>query len=105
MVEDVNKIYESLLVNKDKVILGVRNFKSGDVPKKSSLGNNLTSKIFKILYKRVITDTQTGLRGIPNKLIKQLTNLSGDRYEYETIMLIDCIKNEIEFEEVKITTV
>ena len=105
LVKDVIKIYESLKNNDNKLILGVRDFTKDNIPKKSSFGNNLTSKIFKLLYGRKVSDTQTGLRGISNKLIDQMIYLPGNRYEYETTMLIDCISKKIDFEEVSITTI
>ena len=36
-----------------------------------------------------IRDTQTGLRGIPADLLERAAALPGDRYEYETRMLVD----------------
>ena len=61
--------------------------------------------IFKWLFDRDIKDTQSGLRGIPNRLIDIVLNTSGDRYEYEINMLIDMVyKNEI-IQEVEINTI
>ena len=75
------------------------------VPEKSSFGNKITSSVFKILYGIKITDTQTGLRGIPLKLVEEFQKIQGNRYEYETNMLIYCIKEQIEMIEEPITTV
>ena len=37
-----------------------------------------------------VSDTQSGLRGIPFKFMKELINTKGERFEYEMQMLIDC---------------
>lgn len=52
-----------------------------------------------------ITDTQTGLRGIPIGLLGKWSVLFGERFEYETMMLIDSIKSDISVREVKIKTI
>lgn len=90
--EDVIKIAGTMGDNKS-LVLGVRDFSLGDIPARSSFGNKLTSKIFKFLYKRDIKDTQTGLRGIPASLVPFMLKIKGDRFEYETNMLIACFKN------------
>lgn len=68
-------------------------------------GNNITSSVFRILYGTKISDTQTGLRGIPSNLIEEFKRIVGNRFEYETNMLIECILNKIEIKEIPITTV
>ena len=105
LVKDIVKIAEKIAENSNSLILGTRNFNQKDVPEKSSFGNKITSSVFKILYGIEITDTQTGLRGIPLKLVEEFQKIQGNRYEYETNMLIFCIKEQIEMIEEPITTV
>ena len=52
-----------------------------------------------------ISDTQTGLRAIPVQYLKDLTAIYGDRFEYETNMLLAMQTHQIPFDEVKIRTV
>ena len=52
-----------------------------------------------------ISDTQTGLRAIPREYIPILNEVYGDRFEYETNMLLALKNNGIPFDEVKIRTV
>lgn len=59
------------------------------MPPKSRFGNRLTAWIFQHLFHLCISDTQTGLRGIPNALIDSCLELPGDRFEYETAMLTE----------------
>lgn len=84
--EDIIKVMDCLAQNPDSLVLGVR--KVDEMPLRSKFGNSLTCVLFKWLYGMHITDTQTGLRGIPLEKIDSLTALEGDRYEYEMNMLV-----------------
>ena len=65
-IADINKCAELLCNNPDKFILGVRSF-SSSVPFRSRFGNTVTSFIFKTMFNLDVKDTQTGLKGIPDK--------------------------------------
>ena len=104
-VNDIKKCVEELLKNKDKLILGVRNFDKDNVPPKSKYGNKITRNIFKIFIGLDVSDTQTGLRGIGKDLMVKFLDLSGERYEYETNMLIECKEESISLDEVEIETI
>lgn len=86
-------------------VLGCRDFNQADVPARSSFGNKTTSLIFKIFVGMTISDTQTGLRAIPRSVLEELVNVYGDRFEYETNMLLAFKTRGIDFDEVKIRTV
>lgn len=105
LVKDVINVAKTLKENQEALILGVRDFDTKNVPPKSKFGNKITSNCFKILYGAKISDTQTGLRGIPKNLLQQFINIRGERFEYETNMLIDCILKKIEIIEKPIETV
>lgn len=104
-IEDVINCAKALRDNKEKLVLGVRDFSSKEVPNKSKYGNNITKLVFKLFIGIKITDTQTGLRAISNDLLKKFIKTSGERYEYETNILIDCKENNIEIKEVPIKTI
>ena len=104
-VEDVIKMSEAVKNNPDSLILGVRDFNQDNVPFKSKFGNKITKFVMKLLYGGNISDTQTGLRGIPNKLINSYITLYGERFEYETMMLIETLQRKISIHEVKIRTI
>lgn len=87
-VEDIYKLCERLSLKQDSLILGVRNFKEENVPKRSYIGNRITSRIFQLLYDSNIDDTQTGLRGIPASELAWMVDMNGERYDYELNMLI-----------------
>lgn len=91
--------------NENSLITGVRNFNLKSVPFKSKMGNKITSSMFNLFYHKKIKDTQCGLRLYPNKLIKQLCFLDGNNFDFETNVLIYCIKNNIDIVEISIDTV
>ena len=86
-------------------VLGCRDFDQEDVPARSSFGNKTTSLVFKIFCSMTISDTQTGLRALPRQALETLVNVSGDRFEYETNMLLAFKQYGMDFDEVKIRTV
>ena len=88
-----------------KLVLGVRDFSLPHVPPRSRMGNRITSGVFKIFVGMRISDTQTGLRAIPTEDVKTLLTIYGDRFEYETNMLLAMKDYGIPFDEVKIRTV
>lgn len=106
-IEDIIKLddYFCELPSKDGLILGVRSFKHNFVPFKSKFGNTLTNGLFHILFGRKISDTQTGLRGIPRSLIREYIELKGERFEFETNQLIESVSKHIPFYEIGIETI
>lgn len=104
-VDDIAACAAKMESLKDTVILGVRDFSGDDVPFKSRFGNNLTSGVFKVLCGMKISDTQTGLRAIPAQYLEAMCNVAGERFEYETNMLLTFKKLSIPYAEVPIRTV
>lgn len=103
--EDTKKVAETLLNNPNTFILGCRDFDAENVPPKSKAGNKITSRMFKLLYQKTVSDTQTGLRAIPMTIVPDLIKLRGQRFEYETAMLIDVMDSDTPIIEVPIETV
>ncbi len=87
------------------VVLGCRDFTLPHVPARSRFGNHTTSLVFKVFCGMTLSDTQTGLRAIPMGAVKQFLEVSGERFEYETNMLLAMKTMGIPYEEVKIRTV
>lgn len=102
-IDDVLKLIKFCDFN--SLLLGVRNFNLKNVPFKSKMGNKITSFMFKLFYKKKISDTQTGLRIYPNSLINQLCYLDGNNFDFETNVLIYCIKKHINIIEITINTI
>lgn len=103
--EAIQAVADALQKRPDSLILGVRDFNLPEIPEKSRFGNNLTKKVFKSLYHAEISDTQTGLRAIPATFMKELLEVKGDRFEFETRMLICALKKGVGIKEVPIETI
>ena len=93
------------LLETGHLTLGVRDFNQPDVPERSRFGNKTTSLVFKLFVGLTISDTQTGLRAISRQDLKTMLGIEGDRFEYETNMLLMLKQKNIPFDEVKIRTV
>lgn len=102
--EDIEKCMRALQEHPDSFILGCREFQGEQVPWKSRLGNEVTKKIFRYLCGIKLSDTQTGLRGIPRNLMKKSLTVTGERFDYETNVLIEA-NGLFDFLEVPIVTV
>ncbi|MBQ2117898.1 MAG: bifunctional glycosyltransferase family 2/GtrA family protein [Clostridia bacterium] len=89
----------------DACVLGVRDFSLPEVPKRSRAGNRITSLVFRLFCGMKISDTQTGLRAFPRRYYSELLTVSGDRYEYETNMLLSAKRMEMPIKEEPISTV
>ena len=102
----IEKCRAALSANPESLILGTRSFdNAAEIPLKSQLGNILTRKVFKILYGVEISDTQTGLRAIPADFMRAVLNVAGERFEFETNVLISAIKSGVRIETVPIETI
>ena len=103
--KDIKRCAERLAGGDNALVLGVRDFSGDDVPFKSRFGNELTKKVMNLVIGFPISDTQTGLRGIPTAFMPRLLKLKGERFEYETSMLLICRKSGFSLAEVAIDTV
>ncbi len=102
--EDTRACCEQML-STGHIVLGCRDFTLPHVPPRSRFGNHTTSLIFKIFVGMTVSDTQTGLRAIPRAQLEILNTVAGDRFEYETNMLLAMHDNAMAYDEVKIRTV
>jgi glycosyltransferase involved in cell wall biosynthesis len=101
---DISLVIETMKANPEVMVIGSRSFK-GDVPARSRFGNTLTRGIFRLATGLKVTDTQTGLRGLPRRIFAELCAMEGDRYEYEMSMLLNIDRWGIKYIEVPIETV
>lgn len=104
-IDDINTCAELLRRYPNKFILGVRDFSKKEVPFRSRLGNNCTTFIFKVFCGLNISDTQTGLKGIPASIIPNLMEVSGERFEYASSVLLEIKKQGIEIVQFPIQTI
>lgn len=103
---DVKRLAEALLGETQPTLwLGVRDFSLPNVPPRSRAGNRTTLTILRLLCGVRVTDSQTGLRAAPASLLPALCRVKGERYEYETEMLLWAQREGIPFGEIGIETV
>lgn len=88
-----------------KVVIGSRDFSDPKVPPRSRFGNKCTSLMFRLFIGMKLSDTQSGLRAIPEKYIRDVAGAKGSRYEYETQMLFLMKQKSIPYLEKTISTV
>lgn len=104
-IKDILNCAKASLKNPNKLILGVRDFYQKNVPFERRFANILTRNVFKAFVGLKITDTQTGLRAMDKEVIPKFLNVLGERFEYESNVLIECKKQNIDIEEVTIDTI
>lgn len=104
-VSDIKKCAQAIKKNPNHLVIGTRNFDLENVPFKSRYGNKITSMMFSIFVGLRISDTQTGLRAFGKETMKKFLGISGERYEYETNILIACKEKDVPILEVPIKTI
>lgn len=103
--QDILACMRRLWENQSALVMGCRDFDAPEVPARSSFGNKCTRKVFKYVLGLSISDTQTGLRAIPTFFMRKLMQVKGERFEYETNMLIETKNLNIPIVEVPVETV
>lgn len=105
-VEDIDKCAKLTYENPEELILGCRSFDDSEIPFRSRFGNKCTKLVLKALCGLKVSDTQTGLRGMPIKLIREhFATTKGERYEYEMNMLLTARDYRIPVREFPIRTI
>lgn len=85
--KDAVKVLKELQNSDADLVLGVRDFFKERIPFRSLFGNFLTSFLLFCLKRRVLLDTQTGLRAFPYRIISELLDISEVKYDWEFAVL------------------
>lgn len=104
LIKDANHLINQSIKYPDSLILGKR-IRDKNIPLRSTIGNNITRFVYHQITKIDIYDTQTGLRAFSNKLIDKLSQIEGNRYEYEINVLLTMAKEKVNIQEVEIETI
>lgn len=87
-VDDILRVADAVTSGDDRtMVLGCRGF-TGPVPLRSRLGNAASRVLFRLGAGWSLSDTQTGLRGIPDAMLPWLLDQAGERFEYEQNVLL-----------------
>jgi glycosyltransferase involved in cell wall biosynthesis len=103
-VSDILKVAAELRARPAEAVFGSRDFKR-DVPLRSKIGNVVSRYIYRFLIGLNLSDTQTGLRGTPRRLMELSLAIRSNRYEFETEQIIAAKTARIQLREVPIQTV
>lgn len=107
-VTDILRVADELrtdaVIGEPVLVLGCRSF-SGSVPARSRIGNTIARGLFRSAAGWALSDTQTGLRGIPAPLLEWHLAQPGDRFEYELTVLLHAHRSGIATRELPIDTV
>lgn len=101
--EDIIKVALEMADNPGLLILGVRNI--AEMPLRSKFGNSLTRRLLHLFSGRWVSDTQTGLRGVPMTFIPTLLATRSNRYEFALDLLLNCFQSGQKIKEVSIQTI
>lgn len=102
--EDIEAVARRLAETDAAMVLGARRF-TGAVPVRSRVGNAVTRAVFRLVTGLPVSDTQTGLRGYPARMLSWLADVRGDRFEYEQRLLLRAARERLRLEEVEIATI
>lgn len=102
--QDIEAVAARVGASDAAMVLGVRRF-TGRVPARSRFGNAATRLFFRLATGLAVTDTQTGLRGYPARMLRTLGTVPGERFEYELRLLLRAARDRMPIEEVEIATV
>jgi glycosyltransferase involved in cell wall biosynthesis len=102
--DDIEQVAGALAAAPDRIVLGTRTFSAG-VPMRSRVGNVVTRTVMRALVGQNVSDTQTGLRGIPARLLPHLLRLEANGYDFELDMLIAVRQQAMPIAEVPIRTI
>lgn len=102
--QDICRIAATAVAHPDELVLGAREF-GRDVPLRSRFGNSFMRVLFRLLVGQRLSDTQTGLRGIPTTFAARLLRVTAIGYEFELNMLVLAKQLGIRMREVPISTV
>ncbi|MCP4345020.1 MAG: DUF2062 domain-containing protein [Desulfobacterales bacterium] len=102
--EDIPLFIDAVKKNPDSLYIGIRDFDQPSVPDSSRFGRKFSNMWFKIETGKECSDSQSGFRAYPVKLISQL-NLYGSFYDFEVEVIARAAWANIPIEEIKVSVI
>ena len=102
--EDIIGVGQELMRHSSSLVLGCRSF-SQNVPLRSKFGNSVTALVAKFLLGKNISDTQTGLRGIPLTMLPTFMRMKATGYDFEMEMLVTAVSHHFPITQYPVATV
>lgn len=100
--EDVKLMLESAKLFSDGIVLGVRQFRTREIPVLSFLGNRAASMLFEVLFHHRLLDIQSGLRYIPKRELFWVHKVDGEQTDFDINMLVQAIQRAVPIYEIPI---
>lgn len=106
---DIVRVGEATVAGVDagqpEMVLGCRETGRHGNPMRSRLGNGAARATFRLAAGWTLSDTQTGLRGIPPVMLLWMLAQRGDRFEYEQNVLLRCHRDGWATREIPVATI
>lgn len=98
---EIPKFVKCIKENENCLIIGSRDFYLAETPLSSRLGRKCSNLAFRLITGISLSDTQSGFRAYPLRLLTQLSNK--DKYDFEMDMLLNAVLLGIQIREIKIS--
>ena len=93
-VADILRVREALLSG-SRFVLTTRTLHGKSVPLRSRVGNDLSRFFFSLAAGCFLQDNQSGLRGFSTDCLPWLTEIGGEKYDYEMNVLLYAARQEL----------
>ena len=103
-VADILRVREALLSG-SRFVLTTRTLHGKSVPLRSRVGNDLSRFFFSLAAGCFLEDNQSGLRGFSTDCLPWLTEIGGEKYDYEMNVLLYAARQELPITQLPIETV
>ena len=103
-VADILRVREALLSG-SRFVLTTRTLHGKSVPLRSRVGNDLSRFFFSLAAGCFLKDNQSGLRGFSTDCLPWLTEIGGEKYDYEMNVLLYAARQELSITQLPIETV
>ena len=103
-VADILRVREALLSG-SRFVLTTRTLHGKSVPLRSRVGNGLSRFFFSLAAGCFLEDNQSGLRGFSTDCLPWLTEIGGEKYDYEMNVLLYAARQELPITQLPIETV
>ncbi len=105
--DDVKKVLHLIenSITQSNVYFGVRLFTLKETPFFSLIGNFISKKIFNLITKFELKDTQTGLRAYSYFAINKIKKIKNNGFDYHNIMNFFLFFEKIKIKQIKIKTI
>lgn len=101
-VKDIERLVTPIVKEGYDVILGSRNFGSGEVPSYKVIANMIGNFFVWVFYGLYVKDSQSGLRAYSKKALQRIDTKT-DRYEYDGEVIREIKVNKLKYKEIPIS--